>query len=429
MEQQESDAPGLAWFLTLASIVCLGILGGSLSCEHHRPHPPTKGQGVGEANMPTVSIPLSGPAEQGRRLFDSIGCRNCHTVHGRGGTIGPDLSDEGARGRSPAWLRRQIRDPKANDPRSVMFPFDHLSDQQVNDLVAYIESLSLPRTKAAAPSAPGAPVSPGVKLGQQVFDSVGCLGCHRVNGRGGTLGPDLSNIANAGHSTEWLEVQIRDPKAHNRTTIMPAFTNLTDTQVQHVVEYLETLSTARQPPLPSEAGQGKQLFDKVGCLGCHAVNGQGGKVGPDLSNIANAGHSRQWLRTQIRDPKAHDPQTAMPAFNNLSDQQVNDLVDYLETLSTTSKAPPESGARRGRQLFDTIGCRECHTVDGKGGEVGPDLSNEGGKGRSPAWLETQIRNPRAHDPNTAMPAWDNLPSAQVNDLVDYLESLKGAPMP
>jgi sulfur oxidation c-type cytochrome SoxX len=333
MEPQESDALGWAGFVAVAAIVCVGILSGSLSCEHHRPHPPTKGQGAGEANMPTVSIPLSGPAEQGRKLFDSSGCRNCHAVHGRGGTIGPNLSDEGARGRSPAWLRRQIRDPKANDLRSVMFPFDYLSDQQVNDLVAYLESLSLAGTEAAAPSAPGPPVSPGVTLGKQVFDS-------------------------------------------------------------------------------------------VGCLGCHMVNGQGGKAGPDLSNIANAGYSRQWFQTQIRDPKAHDPQTAMPAFNNLSDQQVNDLVDYLETLSTASKAAPVSGPPRGRQLFDTIGCRECHTVDGKGGQVGPDLSDEGHRGRSRQWLETQIRNPRAHDPNTAMPAWDNLPGRQVDDLVDYLESLK-----
>ncbi len=91
------------------------------------------------------------------------------------------------------------------------------------------------------------------------------------------------------------------------------------------------------PPASSDAGnaaEGEKLFHSQGCSSCHKVNGQGGNVGPDLSNIANAGHSRQWLAQQIRAPKSHKPSTVMPSFSNLSDQQVNDLVAYLMTLST-----------------------------------------------------------------------------------------------
>jgi mono/diheme cytochrome c family protein len=94
------------------------------------------------------------------------------------------------------------------------------------------------------------------------------------------------------------------------------------------------------PSLSAGAGRGRQLFQTAGCLGCHMVHGRGGRVGPDLSNEGNAGHSRQWLQTQVRNPRSHDPQTMMPAFDNLSDQQVKDLVDYLESLKT---APAERG--------------------------------------------------------------------------------------
>jgi len=69
-------------------------------------------------------------------------------------------------------------------------------------------------------------------------------------------------------------------------------------------------------------------------MGCHAVNGQGGSVGPDLSNEGNSGRSDQWLATQIRNPTQNDPQTVMPAFDNLASQQVDDLVDYLKSLKT-----------------------------------------------------------------------------------------------
>jgi len=97
------------------------------------------------------------------------------------------------------------------------------------------------------------------------------------------------------------------------------------------------------------AKRGQQLFQSSGCIGCHTVNGQGGKVGPDLSDEGNAGHSAQWLKTQIRNPKAHDPQTTMPAFDKLTGQQVNDLVDYLESLKKgqAQAGPAAPGPARG----------------------------------------------------------------------------------
>jgi mono/diheme cytochrome c family protein len=88
-----------------------------------------------------------------------------------------------------------------------------------------------------------------------------------------------------------------------------------------------------------------------------------------------------------------------------------------------AKGDPNSGVERGRELFNTVGCMACHKVNGKGGDVGPDLSDEGDKGRSRQWLITQIRDPKANDPQTIMPAYDNLSSEKVSDIVDYLMSL------
>lgn len=88
-------------------------------------------------------------------------------------------------------------------------------------------------------------------------------------------------------------------------------------------------------PSISQAGvrRGRELFESVGCMGCHIVNGKGGVVGPNLSDEVGRGRSRQWLTTQIRNPKENDPQSIMPSFNNLSNEKINDLVDYLMTLS------------------------------------------------------------------------------------------------
>ena len=97
------------------------------------------------------------------------------------------------------------------------------------------------------------------------------------------------------------------------------------------------------PPAANTASvRGQKLFETAGCMSCHTVDGKGGKVGPNLSNEADKGKSREWLTTQIENPRAHDPQTIMPAFNNLSEEQVNDLVDYLMTLSGKSSADADA---------------------------------------------------------------------------------------
>jgi mono/diheme cytochrome c family protein len=119
--------------------------------------------------------------------------------------------------------------------------------------------------------------------------------------------------------------------------------------------------------LSAEAERGKQLFQTTGCMGCHAVHGQGGTVGPDLSNEGNAGHSRQWLITQIRDPRIHDPQTAMPASRGLSDQQVNDLAAYLETLKAgqTQAGPGDAGPARDSGVAASVRTASLVTTGGK----------------------------------------------------------------
>ena len=76
----------------------------------------------------------------------------------------------------------------------------------------------------------------------------------------------------------------------------------------------------------------------------------------------------------------------------------------------------------GEPLF-ADSCLRCHTLRGKGGAVGPDLSRIGARGNR-AYIEQVIRNPSKVFPGTVMPAFDNLSLEQVNSLVDYLLSLK-----
>lgn len=94
------------------------------------------------APKPSAAKPQAFPgAKKGEELFNSEGCTACHRVNGAGGTIGPDLSREGAKGRNRDWLRDQIRNPKSHVPTSIMPSFTKLSDEEVNDLIDLLLSL------------------------------------------------------------------------------------------------------------------------------------------------------------------------------------------------------------------------------------------------------------------------------------------------
>jgi cytochrome c oxidase cbb3-type subunit 3 len=67
-------------------------------------------------SLPQEKVP--GDPAQGERLFTTKGdCVRCHSFHGHGGAIGPDLADIGRR-RSAAYLRRALVDPNADVPQS-----------------------------------------------------------------------------------------------------------------------------------------------------------------------------------------------------------------------------------------------------------------------------------------------------------------------
>jgi cytochrome c oxidase subunit 2 len=92
----------------------------------------------------------TGNLTEGRRIFETTACVNCHTVAGTlaEGHFGPDLTHlmsretiaSGAVPNTTANLRRWIRDPAALKPGCKM-PAMELTDQQIAEVAAYLESL------------------------------------------------------------------------------------------------------------------------------------------------------------------------------------------------------------------------------------------------------------------------------------------------
>jgi cytochrome c2 len=142
------------------------------------------------------------------------------------------------------------------------------------------------------------------------------------------------------------------------------------------------------------------------CTACHTY-GKGIKVGPDLKDVTKR-RKREWLLKFIQGSslliKSGDATAAalfsqfkqqrMPDWVDLSDKQVNDILDFITVGGPDIKPADERNAEKasaaeretGRKLFygetplkyGAQACATCHSVAGgglRGGGLGPDLSD------------------------------------------------------
>ena len=71
----------------------------------------------------------------------------------------------------------------------------------------------------------------------------------------------------------------------------------------------------------------------------------------------------------------------------------------------------------------------CHPLNGEGGNVGPDLTVEGTRGRSDDWIIGHFKNPSAYTRGSLMPAFKNLTEEQLRALTAFLQDQKGQDSP
>ncbi len=118
--------------------------------------------------------------------------------------------------------------------------------------------------------------------------------------------------------------------------------------VAHSYNYIVNTST---PPLKDSVIRGKLVWEENACINCHTILGEGAYYAPELGNVwkrymANNDNdpqaAREALKTWIKSmPTGVEGRRQMPQFN-LTEQQLDDLVDFLEWTSkiNTQNWPP-----------------------------------------------------------------------------------------
>jgi cytochrome c oxidase cbb3-type subunit 3 len=176
-----------------------------------------------------------------------------------------------------------------------------------------------------------------------------CAACHGDTGGGGvgvplSLASFLNNI-----DDDFLRKTIR----HGRPgRVMPAFSKLSDAQIDAIVGFIRAWSEKPAPEFPAtpvrgDAGHGKTLYDGY-CAVCHGDEGEGGKgtgvtfsrrrnlpiIAPALNNSGFlAAASDQMIRHTLLFGREGTPMRSF-LVQGLSEQDIDDLVSYVRSFET-----------------------------------------------------------------------------------------------
>ncbi len=141
---------------------------------------------------------------------------------------------------------------------------------------------------------------------------------------------------------------------------------------------------------PAAIAAGAKLYANS-CAGCHGPDGSGGR-GPNLVHRAlwhPLGDENIFKVVRNGVPGADMPPT------DLSDEETWNLVAFVHSLTgPAADNPPPGDAEAGREIFwgAAAGCSGCHSIRGRGGYTGPDLTNVGGS-RPAAVIKESIVDP------------------------------------
>jgi mono/diheme cytochrome c family protein len=355
--------------------------------------------------------PLLGEPAHGRDLFLGKGCISCHAVRGSGGKVGPDLAaalvGKGIIGIAAAMLNHYPKMSAAMHQTSAALP--HLDPGEMDDVLAYLLFINFARE----------PGSPGD--GRLLFSQKGCIKCHWTGPDGKSPGPPLGQASLSAPPIAVAQ-QMWNHGTQMNATMQQLQIERPTFKGHQMADVLAFLSGAAQPLergtlLPGNPVLGRELFKSRGCARCHVKDEAGKSIGPDLSN-------GKWYMTATE--VAGEMWNHGPAMWSLMQKlgitpvrfEDDELADVIAYLYLVRSAKGSENATRGRELFTSKHCAQCHEQGGPGPDLAtvPQLD-------TPIHFAAEMWN---HAPRMqtfvshAGIAWPTFEADDVSDLVSYL---------
>lgn len=286
---------------------------------------------------------------------DRFGCSTCHGGNGRGTT-----SVEKGHGRYKHWL----------------WPLYYKENMEAGCNQCHNRDRVLQ----------GAEV---LNRGKDLFQVRGCAGCHRYE----AFDREADALSNARQSIKTLDLERDNRRREIAQTNAEADAASTDeeaAQLRKKAEALRQMISQVDARIDEFDTQAKYLMQDVK------------KIGPNLKEM-KAKLRKDWIPVWLSDPQAFRPGTKMPSFR-LDDDEIKAISAFLWQSALDVKLPSQAqgDATHGKELFKTIGCLGCHSINGQaidmgneviGGDFAANLSRVGEKANYD-YIVRWVHNPR-----------------------------------
>ena len=362
-------------------------------------------------------LQLPGDAQDGWQIFFTKNCVKCHSVWGEGGTIGPDL------GRSSSVLTAgQLAGEMWNHiPRMRQkmeeegIQFTDLNYEEMADIFAFLYFIRYL----------GEPGNPD--KGKTLLESKGCVKCHSILNEEGKVGPALGKWGKYINPIVWTQVMWNHAlkMKEKLKDIGMDWPEFNAQEMADLIAYIRGVSSSEEKVYltPGSPTKGKNIFEEKNCIKCHAIRGKGNNIGPDLASPKSPKNFIELTSTMWN----HLPKmlkTMEDLGIKVSPPTPQEMADIISFLFAIQYMDEPGNAEIGKKIFYEKNCIKCHTKDGSGGTVGPDLSKLKGKARP---IQIAYLRWKAMHGSTMLEEMTRLgipwPYFKGNEMVDLMEFL------
>ena len=158
--------------------------------------------------------------------------------------------------------------------------------------------------------------------GRVLAERAGCAKCHAPDAMADPLEGSPSS-----RGPEWVSGHIQDPEM-----IAPGLRQApsppNEREVTAILAYVRRTARGPYVQVPAHRETVATIFARF-CVGCHVIDGDGGKDGPELSHVGSK-RDLAYLRSVIADPESVNPDAEMPAFaKRLTAQELETMAAFL----------------------------------------------------------------------------------------------------
>ncbi|HEY6420873.1 MAG TPA: c-type cytochrome [Candidatus Binataceae bacterium] len=381
-----------------------------------------------------ADIKNPGMIEEGKGLFESVGCKGCHAIEPDqiGAPVGdfaafkagaarttkdfaPNLSKI-AEKTDPRWVYFWLKNPRDFSPHTAM-PSLRLSDHEATALTAFLMTHGQKKEDAGVPAMVADPSQ--ATQGAALIRKYGCFGCHEIEGmdKESRIGVELTTFGSKhldemffGDRTDvpatwddWTFHKLQQPRIYATKDVeqlMPNF-DLDDPDIQNLRVFLAGLvenkvqERYRAPGTDRQTNivAGRRMVNYYNCVGCHIIENRGGFIrrfypedqinfAPPILNGEGAKAQPQWLFDFLQGPTPIRPwlKIRMPTFQ-FTNAEDDTVVNYFVAMADlqvpfvflNTNLVPVDLLQAGAKLMskDYFNCFSCHQQGDKKPEGDP----------------------------------------------------------